>query len=294
VDINSGRIKGNALSKLFKLKEWVTVADAARHLSIVFGEEVSEADVLRLALDEHLKISVHLVNGAYARYCIPRKFEEIERESIPSLDGKSVIQVPKHGRVWADWRGIFQVFPGVTELESAVWDLPLTDGGRVDVERQYQTLTGGPELTTVVLDGVLVASTAGYLYELQCHFSDNSHFKGELKKPYLHPDNFHPAGALPEDSVLVVRTEALRDFEKSIAGSGDEEKALSTTERTSLLKMVIGMAIKGYSYDPEAKKSTATKDILKDLDDLGVGLDAGTLLKWLRQARDEVLPTKTN
>lgn len=31
------------------LKEWLTVADAARHLSIVFGEDVTEADVLRLA-----------------------------------------------------------------------------------------------------------------------------------------------------------------------------------------------------------------------------------------------------
>ena len=30
-------------SKLFKLKEWLTVPEAARHLSILFSEEVSEA-----------------------------------------------------------------------------------------------------------------------------------------------------------------------------------------------------------------------------------------------------------
>ena len=58
--------KPHSKSKLFKLKEWLTVPDAARHLSIVFGEEVSEADVLRLALDGHLKLSVYFVNYAKA------------------------------------------------------------------------------------------------------------------------------------------------------------------------------------------------------------------------------------
>ncbi len=52
------------MSKLFKLKEWLTLPDAAKHLAIAFGEEVGEADVLRLALDGHLKLSVNFVNKA--------------------------------------------------------------------------------------------------------------------------------------------------------------------------------------------------------------------------------------
>ena len=55
------------MGKLFNLKEWLTVADAARHLSIVFGEDVTEADVLRLALDGRLRLSVNFVNGVFAR-----------------------------------------------------------------------------------------------------------------------------------------------------------------------------------------------------------------------------------
>lgn len=55
------------MTKLFKLKKWLTVPDAARHLSIVFGEEVREADLLRLALDGHLKLRVNFVNHARAR-----------------------------------------------------------------------------------------------------------------------------------------------------------------------------------------------------------------------------------
>ena len=52
------------MKKLFKLKKWLTVPETARHLSIVFGEEVSEADVLRFTLDRHLKLSVNFVNHA--------------------------------------------------------------------------------------------------------------------------------------------------------------------------------------------------------------------------------------
>ena len=40
------------MKKLLKLKQWLTVADAAHHLGILFGEDVSEADVLRLEGDD--------------------------------------------------------------------------------------------------------------------------------------------------------------------------------------------------------------------------------------------------
>jgi hypothetical protein len=55
------------MRRLFELKSWLTVTEAARHLAIVFGEPVTHADVLRLALDRHLQLSVDLVNHASAR-----------------------------------------------------------------------------------------------------------------------------------------------------------------------------------------------------------------------------------
>lgn len=54
-------------SKLFKLKEWLTIPETAKHLSIMFGEEVTEADVLRLGLGKHLKLSVNFVNHGHAK-----------------------------------------------------------------------------------------------------------------------------------------------------------------------------------------------------------------------------------
>lgn len=54
-------------SKLFKLKKWLTLNEAARHLSGICGEEVTVADILRLALDKHLRLSVNFVNHTSAR-----------------------------------------------------------------------------------------------------------------------------------------------------------------------------------------------------------------------------------
>ena len=49
--------------------------DAAAHLSIAFGERVTEADVLRLGLDGHLTLSVDFVNHGSGRLgkIVPRE-----------------------------------------------------------------------------------------------------------------------------------------------------------------------------------------------------------------------------
>jgi len=48
------------LSKLFKLKKRLTVPEAAECLSTLFPEGVGESDVLNLALEGHLQLSVFL------------------------------------------------------------------------------------------------------------------------------------------------------------------------------------------------------------------------------------------
>jgi hypothetical protein len=69
------------------------------------------------------------------------------------------------------------------------------------------------------------------------------------------------------------------------------EKQLSTRERESLLKLVIGMAVGGYGYESTARRSEQTSAIADDLLRTGVSLDADTVRKWLREAA-ELLPPK--
>ena len=72
-----------------------------------------------------------------------------------------------------------------------------------------------------------------------------------------------------------------------------QEKPMKTTERNTLLKLVIGMAIDGYRYDPTATKSPIPKEIESALLLLGMSVTDETVLKYLKLATDTVLPKKT-
>ena len=54
-------------------------------------------------------------------------------------------------------------------------------------------------------------------------------------------------------------------------------------ERDSMLKLIIGMAVKGYSYDPASLRSKVPNEIVGDLELLGIGLDGDTVRKYLRE-----------
>ena len=53
--------------------------------------------------------------------------------------------------------------------------------------------------------------------------------------------SYYPAGGLPVDAVLVVRTEELRKFEQKISGNAEEERSLRTTERNTLLTIIAAL-----------------------------------------------------
>ncbi len=60
-------------------------------------------------------------------------------------------------------------------------------------------------------------------------------------------------------------------------------ETLGHKERTSLIKLVIGMAVQGYRFDPAKERNAATGEIADDLALLGIPLDRGTILKWLNE-----------
>jgi hypothetical protein len=85
--------------------------------------------------------------------------------------------------------------------------------------------------------------------------------------------------------------EARLDTTSAPAPPVSAEKSLGTRERDSLLKLVIGMALGGYGYDPTAARSAQPATIASDLAVNGVPLDVDTVRKWLRAAA-QLLPPK--
>ncbi len=63
----------------------------------------------------------------------------------------------------------------------------------------------------------------------------------------------------------------------------------STKEKESLLKIAIGLAVKGYGFDPKSSRSPTAKEISDDLIALGISLSDDTVRKYLKEAA-ELLP----
>ena len=70
------------MGKLFKLREWLTLDEAAAHISNVLGESATVADLYRFALDGYLTLSVDFVNHASARKGKWLKTEQVEFKPI--------------------------------------------------------------------------------------------------------------------------------------------------------------------------------------------------------------------
>jgi hypothetical protein len=315
------------MSKLLKLKEWVTLDDAAKHLSIAFGENVAKADVLRLALDRRLTLSVNMLNGASARcgQLVPKA--KAKWTEMPSLDGLRTLRVPE---------GVELTDGSVIELEGdivslrGIYDLSMIGNERLEVEHAYQMLTDGPAVTLHGLDGAFVIAGDGSYCQLQESFEENEFQSGSLaqgRKLEAHiesegldaetaqemrnkykadrelfkkrradsaaKDNYYPAGGLPTDSVLVVRSDSLLDLQTAASSTVARDRRdaeLGTRERDTLLKLVIGMAIEGYRYSPGAARNDAPAEIASDLAKHGMSMTDDTVRKWLKEAANKMLP----
>jgi hypothetical protein len=111
-------------------------------------------------------------------------------------------------------------------------------------------------------------------------------------------------------SIADTREETIETYKQTVKAQGEfierltnalreertrqpSEKGLGTRERESLPKLALGMAIKGYSYDPSAARNVATSEIADDLTALGIPLDQDTVRKWLKEGI-ELLPRPDN
>lgn len=317
-------MKGRDMSKLFKLKEWLTVVEAARHLSIVLGEEVTEIDVLRLALDGHLRLSVNFVNHAEARCGKVIPLSEAKTTTVPDIFRKGqephdiVLTLKLNDRDYLDLDEKIVTLQGV-------WDLPLIGNEQLDVEHKYQNLNDGQAVTLQGLDGAFVKDQDGQLCQLQEDYDDNEYQAGssaqlvmlkqhiardniepskaqelldqhkENRKKFLEEkkakkdlgndsENYYPAGGLPQDSVLVVRTDALREFEQSINGApAGMDKPMTTTERNTLLTIIAALC-NNSAIDPAGRG--AAGQIAKLTEKLGATVTDDTIRKVLAKIPD--------
>lgn len=167
------------MSKLFKLKEWVTIPDAARHLSQIVNEPVCEADILQMALDGHLKISVNFPNRAEARIGRVIPYKDVPRKVLPTLDGKGTVTYldgyllnDSPEGTMPDSETPFIHFQKEVVSIDGIWDLAMQGNERFDIEFDLQQLIGGPEVTMLNIEGTFLNRSDGTWAALQEKFPD--------------------------------------------------------------------------------------------------------------------------
>ena len=233
------------LSKLLKLlKERLTVAEAAQQLSILFGAEASEADVLRLALNGHLKLSVFLprptwallgnfinVDDAYEHFP-PDAYTPVE-EGDDWYDREHNISARRQNNYneWVSSKDTLIVDGGrkqVLEIKSGVeiegvWDLTMRGGERDYIERLHRRLTVGrrvklnePQKGVQNLGEVPVVRDATE--------QENAVYALLPEPPFV---DFFPKG-----SRLVVRSTALEELEACIAAEQPPGTEIITASKT--------------------------------------------------------------
>jgi len=77
----------------------------------------------------------------------------------------------------------------------------------------------------------------------------------------------------------------------SNSGELEPRKLMEARERASLLRLVVGMAVGGYGYDPKSKRSPIPNQIRDDLVKLGLDLHQDTIRRYLNEATN-ILPKK--
>jgi hypothetical protein len=271
------------MSKLFKLKEWLTLEAAAKHLSTALDEDVSVADIYRLALDGHLVLSMNFPNKAHGNLGVIVGIENTKRfkppiELMEFIHRDNPENAPRE-IVVSDYIGNGQFINWDEKVETieGVWDLPLLASEGLDLEHEYQLLTGGPEITLTMLAGAFIKQgdvlcrlvesndenecipgSLAERREIETFVRENSvppekvkeiwemHEQNrkeflEKKKSSPYENNFYPAGSLPKDGVYVVRTAEIVDFLNRINETPKQEKPLSTKERNSMLSLIAAL-----------------------------------------------------
>ncbi len=258
-------------TKLSKLKKWLTINETAGHLSFLFNEKVSEADVLRLGLDGQLQLSIFLVNKAKARLgkvASRKELEEIKRREAEDLT-TGIVYVPSAHKLGDSKHykdigvSVLQLieFDNVITFIEGIWDLPMIGNERFDVEHKYQQLTEGVEVTQTSIDGTFLEGEDKLICQLQ-EKSDPKLIETQDGEKLI--GYFYPANGLPEDSVLVVRTLALANLQQRLQQEVGKIKPLEARAEKTYLNILGSMLeiINGNHGDVKFKSETTLREFL--------------------------------
>lgn len=184
-----------------KLRDRLTVPDAAKHLSERLGRKVTQEDIFEWVSDSELTLSVHFLSGTIAKRCITTHVDQafLDDAKINPF-GKSAQLLAARIMAFSDENEEFGEIVSLaqeTETLFDVYDLAMTEVGRLIVENEYQKLKGGPSINYEGISGIYLKKGNEFLYQLQ----EYHEFSGCVDVLTV-----FPARTMTKGSIFVVRT----------------------------------------------------------------------------------------
>lgn len=277
------------MNKLLKLKTWLSLEEAARHMTAAMdGEEVSVSDLLQLALADgqmsglgrrHLTLSVEFlrpVKGKRGTLVLAADVEA-HKEAIARRGPVTSFIVNDDEVMVMDDR--------VREIEGT-WDLAGWGGEDVFLKNRLNRLLGLPLVEQPTVGPQTWLRSGEQFVQLHAPFPSDTYDPEADATPY-------PATGLPDSCVPVVRVKELQRFLSDLSGSEDpksHEADLSTKERRTLL-CIIGVLCKEAKIDP-AKAAKAAGLLASTAASMGIQLGETTIEGHLKKV-PEALEART-
>nr|WP_312379564.1 hypothetical protein [Delftia acidovorans] len=265
------------MSKLFKIKNWVTPQQGLEFLSLQLGEEVQTLDILQLITEGELKISIKLSHRSPAQLGKVVPLKEVPISELPNLKGDGTISYLNgyslsHKGDYTE-ETPFACFDKEVSYIDGIWDLAMIGNEAIHVSNMLREEMGAEQMDLISISGTFLIRPDGTCASLQESFRPEDGVNG-----------FFPASGLPENSVLIFRTEELKRFISVLDGSQDREKPLETRERNTLLS-IIGVLCKeaGHDFNKSAKAAAIIQSTAAQM---GVSLGESTIESHLKKVAD--------
>lgn len=252
------------MESLLSRKGWYTLAEACLRLSKSFPPSMSEADLLQLAIEQHLTLSVVFSEPALADVFRPVVEADIEYRELPLPRGEGTIKVPANGEVVyaLDGQPYQKTDSQVHLAEGSAFDLAMIGGEAADVQDLFWSLHNKHREETCNLDGTFC----------RVETEDGPRLLRLMEPLNGHPGSYYPIGRLPSTAMLVVSLQSLQEMSTKGREDSSEDgiaEAVDTgaaqwpwgTHNTKLLSHLEAAARRFWTnYDPTDKTTAPTNE----------------------------------
>lgn len=216
-------------NKIFSLRKWLSLEDAATYLSGELEEEITTHDICMFIIEEKVKLHVRLPEGVYGKIG-----GQCDKKENPSPDG-----VEYFG--YYSGLGYIKAFSRLIKIEDELLELPYKAGGKRIIrilESNTRSCLSNTGLTDddVAFDELILKREKGdYIIPYESSFSFE-----ESRSKWL------ASWDLPKDARAGVLVEELKKFINQIKDSSLNQslsKPFRVREKNSMLRTIAGLLL---------------------------------------------------